>query len=554
MVWGRWGDDMIGHNLSRRALEVARARPFALVLFIAWLAIEIAMAQGHALFRDEVRALSLAMQSDTIFGTATGVRDGHPPLWHILLRAAYEVTGRYEVVTFVSLACAGAALALLLFRSPFAWPILALIAASRFALFDYSAAARNYGISMLAMFAFATLYEKHRQRGIVLGIVLFLLAISNVHSVILVGGFLLLWAIDSWRSEGLKLTPATKTFALNAGIALAGIAACAASIYPPRHDAAMITWDHGIDPTLILKALAFPGPRFGETVLSPIAELTSAIGLGAIDGENYLVAVLVSALLYAATLGLARTPGALASAIAALCGFSVLFVLVYGGNYRHEALWLVFLISLYWIQQARAPLPLPPVWPSERELTPAVKIGWAAFIALLVLQTIGAAFAVRAELDPTQPYSQSRNFAEFVRSRPDLSDAIIMADPDYLVEALPAYLQNPLYMPREGVFSHVALFQRNGTLSLSVAELHQRAHALSRTYDRPVVLLINAELDPAAPAHVLKEAYNWELRVDPVDVSALLADAEHVRRFEPARTGEVFDAYIIDAGRSPSAQ
>ena len=68
--------------------------------------------------------------------------------------------------------------------------------------------------------------------------------------------------------------------------------------------------------------------------------------------------------------------------LAALLGFSAFFVLIYGGSYRHEGLWLAFLITLFWIEFAD-PMPLEagqiraPGW---------VRLGQGAFILLLVLQ------------------------------------------------------------------------------------------------------------------------------------------------------------------------
>lgn len=537
----------------RGASDLVRVRPVAVALLLTWLSLEVAMAMQHALFRDEIRALSLAMQGDTILHTALGVRDGHPPLWHLMLRAAFEITGRYEVVSILSLTCAAVAVGLLLFRSPFGWPLLLLILASRFALFDYSVLARNYGISMLLMFVFVSVYESQKKRGFVLGIILFLLSISNVHSVILTAGFLMYWLVDVMEEQGLRRSPQMMTFLVNASIAALGVIACAASVYPPVHDAATVSWEHGYNPLLFIKVALSPAARFNESMTLPVQLLLSDLHIGQIDADSRLLALVLSAAMFAATLGLLRTPGAFLAAAATLGGFSLLFIIVYGASYRHEALWFVFLISLYWLQGQRRDAPaLPWFWPSARLVAALTKVGWIAFVGLLLLQAIAGVSVTREAFDRSTPYSQSQNFANFVKSRPDLHDAIIMADPDYLTEALPAYLDNQIYMPREQSFGHVAMFRRQGRLSFSVGELLSDAQRLSRLRNKPVILLIAAKLDPAAPAHVLREAYNWELRIQPADVVALLAAAEHVRRFEPARTDEVFDAYVIDARRSPA--
>jgi hypothetical protein len=67
------------------------------------------------------------------------------------------------------------------------WPLVALVALSNFAVWEYSVMARNYGITMLVLFAFAAGYERWRHRGWVVGLWLLLLANTNVHSVLLAG-------------------------------------------------------------------------------------------------------------------------------------------------------------------------------------------------------------------------------------------------------------------------------------------------------------------------------------------------------------------------------
>src|SRR4029450_2576847 len=71
--------------------------------------------------------------------------------------------------------------------------------------------------------------------------------------------------------------------------------------------------------------------------------------------------VLMSALLIGCTLGLVKRPAALLATWLALVAMSLLFVLIYPGYYRHQALWLSFVVSMYWIVEGdgggRAPGP-----------------------------------------------------------------------------------------------------------------------------------------------------------------------------------------------------
>ena len=70
-----------GGNPSSR-FRTAEIRAFC-VLLLAWLAIVVTVAFHHEFWRDEVRALSLAIGAQTPFEIIKTLQDeGHPGLWH----------------------------------------------------------------------------------------------------------------------------------------------------------------------------------------------------------------------------------------------------------------------------------------------------------------------------------------------------------------------------------------------------------------------------------------------------------------------------------------
>ena len=121
---------------------------------LAWAAVVVFLMTRHVVWRDEVRALSLALQGDDLLAMLRGLRgEGHPAVWYLMLRGAYAAANTPLVLPMVSLLVAMTAAALLAWRSPFAWPFIALFLLGRMSLYEYSVMARNYGISMLLMFA-----------------------------------------------------------------------------------------------------------------------------------------------------------------------------------------------------------------------------------------------------------------------------------------------------------------------------------------------------------------------------------------------------------------
>ena len=530
------------------------AQPWSrLAMFAAWLAVVAALSLHHAPWRDEVRALSLAIQGESLADMVQGVHgEGHPLLWYLLLRASHSVVGNAAVLPVVSVAVAAAAVALLLLRSPFSLPLLAALLAGKFALFEYAVSARNYGISMLLLFALAALYPHHRHRGPVLGLLLFLLASTNAHSVLLVAAFLLLWLVDTIREHGLRWTPALRTFALNACLAALGVALCAATIYPPFNDAAT-NHSGALDARRLLGAVVRPAGPFTDLVLRGPWQ---TLGLGPFHEARHALRLewLASLAMFGSLLGLLHRPAAFLAALASLLLLSLFFTVVYPGSYRHQALWLVFLVAAYWVAMQGT---VAPVSGRFGPLLRAASMSGRGLFALLVaLQVPGGIKAVADAALDRPPYSRSGDFAALVSAHPDLAGATVMADPDYLVEAVPYYLGNATYLIRERRFGRVVRFTKAAQLRLTLDDVLATARRVAAETGRPVLILLAERLDASAPARVRQEGYNWELATAPEQVLAFQAATRLLARFGPAQTDESFDVYRVDpeprpGGRAP---
>ena len=97
------------------------------LIFLVWLALASALCWSETVWRDEVRALSLALQGDNFADMLRQLHgEGHPALWYILLRAAYVVVGSPVVLKVVALTIAAAAAYLLVFRLKLPLPIMSV--------------------------------------------------------------------------------------------------------------------------------------------------------------------------------------------------------------------------------------------------------------------------------------------------------------------------------------------------------------------------------------------------------------------------------------------
>ncbi|MFK0162475.1 hypothetical protein [Rhizobium sp. NPDC090279] len=521
---------------ERRLVALDRA-----LIFSIWLILAAALCWFEVVWRDEVRALSIALQGNSFVDMFRHLHgEGHAALWYILLRAGYLVTGAPLVLKALAFAIAATAAYFLVYRLHLPRSVQLLALFGNFSIYEYAAMSRNYGISMLLVFMIAAAYERWKHNSLVLGLLLACLANTNVHSVVLVCGLLAYWFLDLALAKPRPALSEYRYFAANAAIAVFGIVLCAVTVYPPFNDAAQINRGSDGLAMLVLRAVIFPGLNFIEfyptIVISQLAEHRAL----------FVVFVpLMSVLIYGSVVSLAARPAAMVAAFLTLVGLSLLFTVVYPGSYRHEALWLVFMIAMIALSADIQRTPIDASTPSKTRRA-VIKFGRLCFLILLALQVVSGIEKAKQVLVTDTPLSRSQDFSNLVLSRPDLRDAIIIADPDYLVEALPYYIPNRTYLLREGRFGDVVKFTKNAKLELSLADILQAARKLHDDQQVPVIILLSQRLDLIAAPVAMSEGYNWQLTITAAEITEFRDATELIRRFGAvAGSDETFDAYLL---------
>jgi hypothetical protein len=511
---------------------ITRATKINLALFAAWFALVLFQALHHAMWRDEVRALSIALHGDTIVDMLKGLRgDGHPALWHLLLRTAHFVVNSTLVLPGVALLVATGAVALLIFRSPFPRPVVAALAFSALFSFEYAVMARNYGISALLLFLIAATYKTHREKGVWLGALLFLLANTNVFGALMTGAFLLFWLLDLFLAPDAR-PKNTNGFAVNAIIATLGIAACAATIFPTVSDAAVPDHAGGNLGKIVLDALENPG----DTALAQL--LHNAPG------------PVASLVLFCAPLGLLPRRAAFIAALASMLGVAVVFALIAQGGQNHAGVWFSFCVALYWIAWDDVETVFVAGETSGGIAKTLATVGIVATAVLLGTQTLDGARGAFARITENTPVrSRSADLARLIAANPELKHATLIADPDYLLEPLPYYLPNPTFFIRKQKFDQIAAFTRSGKLSVTLGEILNESSALRKTQAVPVVILLSHKLEDITPDRRIREGYNWTFEASADQLAAFSAATRQIARFGPADTDESFDVYVLDRGR-----
>ncbi|MEO7277676.1 MAG: hypothetical protein ABIW33_06615, partial [Sphingomicrobium sp.] len=481
-----------------------------LMLFLAWLIFVVWLSSRHVFWRDEVRGFSLALSGADIPTMLRNIHgEGHPALWYLILRVGHDLFHSRHLLQVAGTAIGIAAMAILVCLAPFRTAIVALILFSLFGAFEYVVMARNYGLSMLVMFALAALYPRVRNT-LWLGLILALLCNTNVPACLLAAALLLFRFVEMLSSDQSTPRRDWSMFAGNAALSLAGAILCFITVYPTANDLAAPSYAGGLG---IIQA--------AHTLVS------STYGFASLGMSAGLLAV--------ACLGLIRKPAGLIAALAGLLVLKLFFVLVFPSSYRHELLYLVFLIALYWMTIKGAG----GRWPQRPWMTSLEPAGQYVFLCVLLVQTALLYYPLRLEARGL-PYSRSAAAARLVQG-PELRGAILMADPDTMIEPMAYYAPgHPLWFLRVQRFGTVVPLSRAGRRVLTLDEILADARRLNMATGRPVVFFSKAELR-SDRRQIFPAMYSDVTVIDPTAVKRFLAATSLLASLRGAGSDESYD-------------
>ena len=505
------------------------------LLFVAWCVVVLFAVSRHEYWRDEIRAFSLARHSHSLVELFHNLKDeGHPMLWHVLLYVGYGVTGSKYVLPTVAFVVAASAVGLLIFKAPLPLWLKALFVMGGIPLYEYSVMARNYGISMLFMFLFACLYQERKRRPIWIGCTLACLANTNIHSMILAALLLALWLCDEFvvHRVSMRGKPALRIYAAMLLVAL-GAAFAVATVWPSGQSILV----HPAHFTLasVLRAL-------GGALSDPAGQFQSIA-----PREAGVPAWLSNIMLLTATIGLIRRPLFMVSAWIVVIALSVVFQLVYPGSYRHQALFVVFLMTLYWLDGAH-----PKAIQSRGMSWTTLAGNYVGLPALLITLVLMGAY--KLSKDVLSPQSASKLFGDFIKNHPEFARSVVVAEPDWVLESLSYYVDNRLYIIRERHFGDVVRFTRASKVHLTAGELLDATRSLGQSERQEVLVLVGhasefaaslAEPNLATPHEIVYDfgtSFSWSAS----DLKAWKSSMTRIAQFSDGIVGdERYDVYQL---------
>lgn len=452
-------------TLSRKQINL-----FIALLLVIWLAQVIYTTANHEFWRDEVRALSLARQTTSIFNLYNVIHfEGHPALWYVLLFIGSKITASPLVLPILSISIAAIAVAVFMFYAPFPLWLKTIFLFSLIPAYEYSVMARNYGLTMLFLFLSALCYRSRDRHPYLLAVSLALLANTTSYAAVMAGLLLFIWTIDriskKEKSTFLHLLLSTIIPFL---IVLLGIGFCLIFVLP---DPKSILIDHSRTTSLLnllemsLRALVRPDLALNKLFF------------------GFFPSWLVILIVVISLLGLARAPVLLISGIVYQTVFGVMYSLSYGMSFRQEALFVVFMLTLYWFYFEEKDLKF------SQGMEILNKIGLIGGMGIFLFCNIFSSY-LTIQIDLINQLTSSKEFGTFLRDSSKYKDAILVGEPDFLLESIPYYASNEIYIPREKRFGTTVSWTTDAASKISLGEVLEDAEEIKAEYHRPVLIVL----------------------------------------------------------------
>lgn len=125
------------------------------------IAFQFALIFTHQPWLDEWQALLIAQESPTLTDMIANLRyEGHPPLWHLSLRALAVIIPIYWVLPVAAAIAALCTHAILFLRMPFTRLQRLLVATGYFMLFDYLTISRSLTLGVMGLVLFMAMRDR----------------------------------------------------------------------------------------------------------------------------------------------------------------------------------------------------------------------------------------------------------------------------------------------------------------------------------------------------------------------------------------------------------
>ncbi len=441
-----------------------RDRRFALMSLAAFAACVTLMSVLHEPWRDETQTWRLAIDSPGIAALAYNARyEGTPLLFHVLLQLVGHLSRSWYAAVIVHLTIAVSAAWLILAYAPFTRVQKLLVIGGYYLVYEYAVIVRSYGLGMALGFGVCLAWTGKRQRPIVAGVLLALLANTSLLGLVVALAGALACALDWFLGKGDENRATTTDFALGAACVAAGFLVVLLTVTPASLVMAKRLTNLS-NPVLVAQRGGPTIARWGLFHLAIIAVLPlkaltpiGAIHSGRVIWNSWVIPgpadrfVLGLEVLVTAALGLtglmiaSRRRVAVLFLVAATGGLLVFCALVGVVFMRHLGYFAVVWIMTAWLAQAGTEQR----WPRFLQRYTIQTRGftkWALTASLIPMVVAGGEFAVG---EGRESFSDARNVATLLRT-PPLAGVPLIAFSRAEGQTVAALLGRPIFMATTG--------------------------------------------------------------------------------------------------------
>ena len=515
-----------------------------LILLVSWSLVAVFLIFHHAMWRDEVRNFMLAI------GTTSRLHllgNPHPFLTYKIEQFFYWITESYCVLPISSFFISFLTVLIIIFLSPFNFKIKIMMAFGYPLLYEYTVMCRNYGMSALLMLALPLVMNNKKYKYILSGPILFFLANTNVHSSLIVLAFSCLWPLNAWYQNGKKWTDDTRKTVMNSMLGILGFCVCFGTIYPTRYDLAAVrpiklAFNHDF---YFFQHLTFYD--FKDYIFS-------YLGHGPLSKSVYKILSIISYLSIAlSTLMLWGDVFLFSVAILVMVGLSAFFYVVYPGEYRHQALWIMLVFALAWMKKNNG---------QAAHKKTINNIGLASFYTMLGIQCLLSLLLSFHEL--IEPNSRSKEFYAFMKMHDDIKESPMLSSLDYTLEAMPYYTKKSVFMMSLNDFDYVVPYR--GVFNYNLDDLLTAAQKLAACSEYPpLILIVNDSnktkkitskitniMDEDQEESVRHYMYNqWTFTITSEQKKRFLMNAHEIARYPNGYLEDGFVVYKLNVQNVP---
>ncbi len=448
-------------------------------------------ALHHEMWRDEIQAWLLARDSASILELFANMKyEGHPAFWHLCLMPLSRITVSPIMMQVFHLLIAATTVFLFTRFAPFNKIQKFLFSFGYFALYEYAIVARNYAIGVLLITIFCVLYKNRHRRFVWIGVVLFLLAHTSVHALIVtiaIGFALLCEYLYFYCCKEKELSENDQHIWIGFVLIGIGILTAVLQLNPPSDTGFAVGWHFKFgmqrvnNITKIITQAMFPLPRagmgfWGSHLLNKYA-LFQLIRLPLC----YLIVLWC-------ILRFIKRPTALLIYLVATVGLLAFFYVKYGGSIRHHGFLFFTFVLTSWIFHDCPEINLP----FDRVCVIAQRCFSIVFSCILIFHYLGGITAIA--MDYRHTFSNGKRTAEYIKQQ-DMHEMLMVGDTDFAVSTVVGYLgKKEVYYPKGSRFGSFVRWDKARTLGVSNGDIVEVSELLSTQYHQDVLIIMNRKL------------------------------------------------------------